>query len=185
MGYEIAGGLGVKLAAPDREVFVLVGDGSYLMMAQELVTAVQESVKLVVVVVQNHGYASIGALSESLGAQRFGTSYRYRSEAGRLDGDRLPVDLAANAESLGADVIRAATVAELRAALAKARESTRTTVVHIETDPLVGAPSSETWWDVPVAETSTLESTRAARATYDESKRSQRTYLGPGRRPGP
>jgi 3D-(3,5/4)-trihydroxycyclohexane-1,2-dione acylhydrolase (decyclizing) len=185
MGYEIAGGLGVKLAAPDREVFVLVGDGSYLMMAQELVTAVQESAKLVVVLVQNHGYASIGALSESLGAQRFGTSYRYRSAAGRLDGDRLPVDLAANAESLGADVIRAATVAELRTALAKARDSTRTTVVHIETDPLVGAPSSEAWWDVPVAETSTLESTQAARATYDESKRSQRTYLGPGRRPGP
>ncbi len=136
MGYEIAGGLGVKLAAPDREVFVMVGDGSYLMMAQELVTAVQEGVKLVVVLVQNHGFASIGALSETVGAQRFGTSYRRRGAAGRLDGDVLPVDLAANAESLGADVLRVRTVDELRTALVKARESERTTVVHIETDPL-------------------------------------------------
>ncbi|MGZ4611450.1 MAG: 3D-(3,5/4)-trihydroxycyclohexane-1,2-dione acylhydrolase (decyclizing), partial [Actinomycetes bacterium] len=117
MGYEIAGGLGVKMAAPDREVFVLVGDGSYLMMAQELVTAVQEGVKLVVVLVQNHGFASIGALSESLGSQRFGTRYRYRSGGGRLDGDVLPIDLAANAESLGADVFRVTTIDELRTAL--------------------------------------------------------------------
>ena len=177
MGYEIAGGLGVKMADPSREVFVLVGDGSYLMMAQELVTAVQEGVKLVVVLVQNHGFASIGALSDSVGSQRFGTRYRYRSPAGHLDGDILPVDLAANAESLGVDVLRAATVADLRAALAKARESDRTTVVHIETDPLVPAPSSEAWWDVPVAEVSRLESTQVARAAYDEAKRGQRTYL--------
>jgi 3D-(3,5/4)-trihydroxycyclohexane-1,2-dione acylhydrolase (decyclizing) len=177
MGYEIAGGLGVKMADPTREVFVLVGDGSYLMMAQELVTAVQEGVKLVVVLVQNQGFASIGALSESLGSQRFGTRYRFRSADGRLDGDVLPVDLAANAESLGADVLRVATVGELRAALAKARESDRTTVVHVETDPLVPAPSSESWWDVPVAEVSALESTQAARAAYDEAKRSQRSYL--------
>ena len=181
MGYEIAGGLGVKMAAPDREVFVMVGDGSYLMMAQELVTAVQEGIKLVVVLVQNHGFASIGNLSESLGSQRFGTSYRYRSgtveTGGRLDGDLLPTDLATNAESLGADVLRVGTVEELRAALAKARASDRTTVVHIETDPSVPAPDSESWWDVPVAEVSALESTQAARATYEQAKRSQRTYL--------
>jgi 3D-(3,5/4)-trihydroxycyclohexane-1,2-dione acylhydrolase (decyclizing) len=181
MGYEIAGGLGVKMAAPDREVFVMVGDGSYLMMAQELVTAVQEGIKLVVVLVQNHGYASIGDLSESLGSQRFGTRYRYRSGAveagGRLDGDVLPTDLATNAESLGADVLRVGTVEELRTALVKARASDRTTVVHVETDPLVAAPDSESWWDVPVAEVSALESTQAARATYDQAKRSQRTYL--------
>ena len=177
MGYEIAGGLGVKMADPTREVFVLVGDGSYLMMAQELVTAVQEGVKLVVVLVQNQGFASIGALSESVGSQRFGTRYRFRSAGGRLDGDLLPVDLAANAESLGAEVLRVATVGELRAALAKARESDRTTVVHVETDPLVPAPSSDSWWDVPVAEVSALESTQAARAAYDEAKRSQRSYL--------
>ena len=177
MGYEIAGGLGAKMAAPDREVFVLVGDGSYLMMAQELVTAVQEGVKLVVVLVQNHGFASIGALSESLGSQRFGTRYRYRSDDGRLDGDVLPVDLAANAASLGADVMRAGTADELRACLTKAVASDRTTVVHVETDPLASGPSSESWWDVPVAEVSRLPSTQAARAAYDVAKRDQRPYL--------
>ena len=106
MGYEIAGGIGVRMASPDRDVFVMVGDGSYLMMATELVTAVQEGVKVILVLVQNHGFASIGSLSESLGSQRFGTAYRYRSDDGRLDGGKLPVDLAANAASLGADVIR-------------------------------------------------------------------------------
>jgi 3D-(3,5/4)-trihydroxycyclohexane-1,2-dione acylhydrolase (decyclizing) len=177
MGYEIAGGLGVKLAAPDREVFVLVGDGSYLMMAQELVTAVQEGVKLVVVIVQNHGYASIGNLSESVGAQRFATRYRYRGAGGRLDGDVLPVDLAANAASLGALVIETATIDEFEAALRTACASSRTTVVHVETDPLVPAPGSEAWWDVPVAEVSGLASTRAAHADYEQHKQTQRTYL--------
>ncbi len=178
MGYEIAGGLGVKLAAPDREVFVMVGDGSYLMMAQELVTAVAESIKLVVVLVQNHGFASIGALSESVGSQRFGTRYRYRDPgSGQLDGGVLPVDLAANAESLGADVLRAGTVEEFRAALHKARESSRTTVVHVETDPLVSAPDSGAWWDVAVAEVSTVDTTRAARERYEAAKRTQRPYL--------
>ncbi len=125
--------------------------------------------------------ASIGDLSDSLGSQRFGTRYRYRSGAvgagGRLDGDVLPTDLATNAESLGADVLRVNTIDELRSALAKARASDRTTVVHIETDPLAPAPDSQSWWDVPVAEVSALESTKAARATYDNAKRSQRTYL--------
>jgi 3D-(3,5/4)-trihydroxycyclohexane-1,2-dione acylhydrolase (decyclizing) len=178
MGYEIAGGLGAKMAAPDRDVFVLVGDGSYLMMSQELVTGVQERIKLIVVLVQNHGFASIGRLSESLGSQRFGTAYRYRGEDGRLSGDVLPTDLAANAESLGADVLRTHTVDELRAALIKAKGSERTTVVHIETDPLVDAPGSESWWDVPVAEVSALDSTKRARADYEKSKQAQRDYLG-------
>ncbi len=177
MGYEIAGGLGVKLAAPDREVYVLVGDGSYLMMAQELVTAVQENVKLIVVLVQNHGYASIGRLSESVGAQRFGTAYRYRDDTGRLSGGTLPVDLAANAASLGATVLRANGVGELREALAKARENPGVTVVHVDTDPLVDAPSSESWWDVPVAQTSSLETVRAAHQSYLDGKRAQRDYL--------
>ncbi|MGI9093035.1 MAG: thiamine pyrophosphate-dependent enzyme, partial [Mycobacteriales bacterium] len=177
MGYEIAGGLGVKLAAPDREVFVMVGDGSYLMMAQELVTAVAEGVKLVVVLVQNQGYASIGNLSESVGAQRFGTRYRYRGADGRLDGDVLPVDLGANAASLGADVIRADGVDSLRTALVKARDSARTTVVHIETDPLVATPDTGGWWDVPVAEISSLDTVPGARTAYDDAKRNQRRYL--------
>ncbi len=178
MGYEIAGGFGVKLAAPDREVVVLVGDGSYLMMAQELVTAVAEDVKLVVVLVDNSGYASIGALSESVGAQRFGTAYRYRDAGtGRLDGGPLPVDLAANAASLGADVLRVSTVAELRAGLRKARGSDRTTVLYVRTDPLTGAPDSAAWWDVPVAEVSELDTATAARDSYQQAKRSQRHYL--------
>ncbi len=178
MGYEIAAGLGVKLADPGREVFVLVGDGSYLMMAQELVTAVAERIKLTVVLVNNHGFASIGALSESVGSQRFGTGYRYRNPAtGLLDGDVLPVDLAANAASLGADVLRAGTVEEFRGALEKARASEATTVVYVETDPLAPVPSSESWWDVPVSEVAGLESTRAARAGYQAAKRAQRPYL--------
>jgi 3D-(3,5/4)-trihydroxycyclohexane-1,2-dione acylhydrolase (decyclizing) len=172
MGYEIAGGLGAKLAAPDREVFVLVGDGSYLMMPSELVTAVAEGVKLVVVLVDNQGFASIGALSESVGSGGFGTRYRYRDPTtGRLDGDPLPVDLAANASSLGADVLRPTTVGELREALAAAVSSPRTTVVHVQTDPSVPAPDSSAWWDVPVAEVSESSATRGARAVYEEARK--------------
>jgi 3D-(3,5/4)-trihydroxycyclohexane-1,2-dione acylhydrolase (decyclizing) len=179
MGYEIAGGLGAKLACPDRDVFVMVGDGSYLMMAQELVTAVQEGVKVIVVLVQNHGFASIGALSEELGAQRFGTRYRYRNtDTGRLDGGVLPVDLATNAESLGVRVLRAKGVDDFRSALDEAkRHEGGPIMVHVETDPLVPAPTSESWWDVPVAEVSRLDSTREARKTYDEHKANQRLFL--------
>jgi len=178
MGYEIAGGFGARLACPDRDVYVMVGDGSYLMMAQELVTAVQEGVKVIVVLVQNHGFASIGALSEELGVQRFGTRYRYRSADGRLDGGVLPVDLAANAESLGVRVLRAKGIDDFRSALEEARRHEGGPVlVHIETDPLVPAPGSESWWDVPVAEVSRLESTRQARKTYEASKANQRLFL--------
>jgi 3D-(3,5/4)-trihydroxycyclohexane-1,2-dione acylhydrolase (decyclizing) len=179
MGYEVAGGLGIAMAEPDRDVFVMVGDGSYLMMATELVTAVQEGVKVVVVLVQNHGFASIGALSEQLGSQRFGTRYRRRSPNGRLEGDVLPVDLAANAASLGVDVLCAHDGPSLEAALRKAKASDRATVVHVETDPLVDAPSSESWWDVPVSEVSTLSSTQQARRTYDDWKARQHSYLTP------
>jgi 3D-(3,5/4)-trihydroxycyclohexane-1,2-dione acylhydrolase (decyclizing) len=182
MGYEIAGGLGVRMAVldagEDRDVVVLVGDGSYLMLSQELVTAVQEGIKLIVVLVQNHGFASIGALSESLGSQRFGTRYRYRTPTG-IDGDVLPVDLAANAASLGARVSSVSGVAELEKAFVDAQAATVTTVIHVETDPLVPAPDSPAWWDVPVSEVAGLESTRAARAAYDEQKARQRSHLRP------
>jgi 3D-(3,5/4)-trihydroxycyclohexane-1,2-dione acylhydrolase (decyclizing) len=177
MGFEIAGALGIKMADPSREVYALVGDGSYLMMAQEIVTAVSEGIKLVIVLVQNHGFASIGALSESLGSQRFGTSYRYRGEDQDYDGGKLPIDLAANAESLGANVIRCRSIADLTQGLKQARAAERLTVVHIETDPLSPVPSSESWWDVPVSEVSTLDSTRTARTAYDAAKRGQRLYL--------
>ncbi|HXL95811.1 MAG TPA: 3D-(3,5/4)-trihydroxycyclohexane-1,2-dione acylhydrolase (decyclizing) [Streptosporangiaceae bacterium] len=182
MGYEIAGGLGAKLAAPDRDVFVLVGDGSYLMMASELVTAVQEGIKLIVVCVDNHGFASIGDLSQAVGSQRFGTSYRFRGAGGltgggQLDGEYLPIDLAANAASLGVAVLRVATIDEFRGALAAAQGADRTTMVLIETDPSIPAPSSQAWWDVPVPEVSELASTRAARAQYQLDKQRQRPLL--------
>jgi 3D-(3,5/4)-trihydroxycyclohexane-1,2-dione acylhydrolase (decyclizing) len=179
MGYEIAGGLGVRLGAPDRDVFVMVGDGSYLMMSSELVTAVQENIKIIVVLVQNHGFASIGALSESLGSQRFGTAYRYRGADGRLDGDKLPVDLAANARSLGVEVIEADSRADLEKAIGTAKAAAGPVVIHVRTDPLVGAPDSESWWDVPVSQTSTLDSTRSARSEYEEEKAAQRAHLAP------
>jgi 3D-(3,5/4)-trihydroxycyclohexane-1,2-dione acylhydrolase (decyclizing) len=179
MGYEIAGGIGAKMASPDRDVFIMVGDGSYLMMATELVTAIQEGVKVIVVLVQNHGFASIGSLSEALGSQRFGTAYRYRSDDGRLDGATLPVDLAANAASLGADVIRVATAADFTDAVKVAKASDRATVIHVETDPLIPAPDSESWWDVPVSQTSTLESTRSAYQTYADWKKIQRPFVRP------
>jgi 3D-(3,5/4)-trihydroxycyclohexane-1,2-dione acylhydrolase (decyclizing) len=183
MGYEVAGGLGAKLAAPERDVYVMVGDGSYLMMAQELVTAVQEGVKLVVVLVDNHGFGSIGSLSEAVGTERFGTWYRYRNkESGRLDGAALPVDFVANAKSLGVRAVQANSVEELRAALVEAKSYRDGPVlVAVEVDPLVPAPSSESWWDVPVAEVAQLEPTLAARKAYEAAKAKQaataRSYL--------
>lgn len=182
MGYEIAGGIGVRMAAPDRDVFVMVGDGSYLMMATELATAVQEGVKVIPVLVQNHGFASIGGLSESLGSQRFGTAYRYRGADGRLNGDMLPVDLAANAASLGADVIKASTAAEFADAVKTAKAAQTTTVIYVETDPLVYAPDSHSWWDVPVSEVSTLESTQRAYQRYADWKKVQRPLVNPSDR---
>ena len=179
MGYEIAGGIGVRMASPDRDVFVMVGDGSYLMMATELVTAVQEGVKVILVLVQNHGFASIGSLSESLGSQRFGTSYRFRDDSGRLAGDKLPVDLAANAASLGAEVIKVTTAAEFTDAVKVAKANEHTTVIHVETDPLIYAPDSQSWWDVPVSQTSELDSTQQAYETYAEWKKVQRPYVEP------
>ncbi|MFI6819306.1 3D-(3,5/4)-trihydroxycyclohexane-1,2-dione acylhydrolase (decyclizing) [Nonomuraea sp. NPDC050328] len=176
MGYEIAGGLGVKLAAPEREVFVLVGDGSYLMMAQEIATAVQEGVKLVVVLVDNGGFASIGALSEAVGAGRLGTAYRARGGSGQLDGDPLPTDLAANAASLGAEVLTASDPDSFRQALDKAVAAARTTVVYARTAPGSG-PQALAWWDVPVAEVSGLDPVRQARERYAAAKREQRLYL--------
>ncbi|WP_151484541.1 3D-(3,5/4)-trihydroxycyclohexane-1,2-dione acylhydrolase (decyclizing) [Streptomyces albicerus] len=178
MGYEIAAGVGAKTADPSREVVVLVGDGSYLMMAQEIVTMVSEGLKVIIVLVQNHGFASIGSLSEALGSQRFGTKYRYRNgDSGQLDGDVLPVDLAANASSLGAEVLHATSVEDFRWAMEKAKAATRTTVVHVETDLYGPNPPGHGWWDVPVSQTSALDSTRDAYETYAAHKQAQRHYL--------
>ena len=177
MGYEIAGGLGVKMAAPDREVYVMVGDGSYLMMAQEIVTAVQEGIKLTIVLLDNHGFASIGGLSEAVGCGGFGTEYRRRTADGDLAGDYVPVDFVANASSLGARSVRAASLAALEAALREARQAPQTTVIVVPVARAARAPSYDSWWDVPVAETSTLEPVRSARAEYDRARQRQRPLL--------
>ena len=179
MGYEIAAGLGVKMAAPEREVYVMVGDGSYLMLNSELVTALQEGIKIIVVLVVNHGFQSIGALSESVGVERFGTAYRSRDASGQLAGATLPIDLAANAASLGASVIRCTSIDDLRDALKVARANVETTVLHIETDPMVASPDSASWWDVPVSEVASRDVTRDALVRYEAERSMQREYFHP------
>lgn len=183
MGYEIAGGIGVRRGAPDRDAIVMVGDGSYLMLHTELVTAVAEGIKIIVVLIQNHGYASIGHLSETVGSERYGTKYRYLDETQSFDnGDPLPVDLAANARSYGVDVIEVQpgpdSIEDLKAAVRQAKANDHTTLVHINSDPLVYAPEGDGWWDVPVAQTSTLSSTQTARAEYEQQVAAQRPLLG-------
>ncbi|MFK4105476.1 3D-(3,5/4)-trihydroxycyclohexane-1,2-dione acylhydrolase (decyclizing) [Streptomyces sp. NPDC019531] len=181
MGYEIPAAIGVKLAAPDRNVWALVGDGTYLMMPTEIVTAVQEGVAIKMLLVQNHGYASIGGLSESVGGERFGTAYRHRAPAdGSYTGAPLPVDLAANAASLGMRVLRAKTVRDLRAALAEARAADIPTCVYVETetaDTVSGPPPAQAWWDVPVAETATRPSAVKARELYERHVSTRRRHL--------
>ncbi|WP_306324664.1 3D-(3,5/4)-trihydroxycyclohexane-1,2-dione acylhydrolase (decyclizing) [Streptomyces venezuelae] len=180
MGYEIPAAIGVALAAPGRPVWALVGDGTYLMNPTEIVTAVQERLPLTVVILQNHGYASIGGLSEAVGAERFGTDYRFRAPDGSFTGEPLPVDLAANAASLGLRVLPARTVRDLREALADARKATVPTCVYVETetaDSVSGAPPAQAWWDVPVAETSTRPSAVRAREEYDRHVTARRRHL--------
>ncbi|KUM99658.1 3D-(3,5/4)-trihydroxycyclohexane-1,2-dione acylhydrolase (decyclizing) [Streptomyces yokosukanensis] len=180
MGYEIPAALGVKLAAPHRNVWALVGDGTYLMMPTEIVTAVQEGIAIKVLLVQNHGYASIGGLSESVGGERFGTAYRFQAGDGTYTGAPLPVDLAANAASLGMRVLRAKTVRDLRAALAEARAADTPTCVYVETetsDTVSGAPPAQAWWDVPVAETATRPSAVKARELYERHVSTRRRHL--------
>ncbi|MFF9796116.1 3D-(3,5/4)-trihydroxycyclohexane-1,2-dione acylhydrolase (decyclizing) [Streptomyces rochei] len=177
MGYEIPAALGVQQATPGTPVWALVGDGTYLMNPTEIVTAVQERLPVKMVLVQNHGYASIGGLSESVGAERFGTAYRHRAADGSFTGAPLPVDLAANAASLGMEVLRAKTVGELREALRTARASDRPTCVYVETDPTPTAPPAEAWWDVPVAEVSAREAAADARAQYERAVADRRRHL--------
>jgi 3D-(3,5/4)-trihydroxycyclohexane-1,2-dione acylhydrolase (decyclizing) len=175
MGYEISGGLGVKMAAPDREVYVMVGDGSYLMMAQEIVTSLQEGYKLIIVLLDNHGFSSIGGLSRACGNQGMGTEYRYRRN-GKLDGDPIAVDFVANAKSLGAEAVRAHTRDDLRKALLEAKKSSKTTVVVIDTAYSKRVPGYESWWDVPIAEVSEIKSVQDARAKYVEARKKERVF---------
>jgi 3D-(3,5/4)-trihydroxycyclohexane-1,2-dione acylhydrolase (decyclizing) len=176
MGYEIAGGLGVKMACPDREVYVLVGDGSYLMMAQEIVTSLQEGYKLNIVLIDNYGFSSIGGLSRSCGNDGMGTEYRYREE-GKYSGEKIPVDFVANAASLGAWSVRASSAEELKAALITARQQPQTAVVVIETDYEQSVPGFDSWWDVPIAEVSDQESVKAARRQYEEARKKERYFF--------
>src|SRR5713226_8438394 len=183
MGYEIAGGLGVKLADPSREVYVLVGDGSYLMMAQEIVTSIQERAKLTIILVDNEGFASIGALSRSKGTAGFGTRYRYRTDgslgddSNHRDDQALPVDLGLNAQSLGAHSIRAHNVEELRDALVAAKAIESTVVIHVLTDRYQGVPDYESWWEVPVAEVSNMPEVNRARREHEREAKRRRWYL--------
>ncbi len=178
MGYEIAGGLGIKMADPSRDVYVMVGDGSYLMLAQEIITSIQEDYKLIIVLVNNEGHSSIGGLSRATGVQGFATRFRYRDEEnGELSGDFLPVDLAANAASLGAKVIEATTLQSLKAALHEAREAPQTTVVKIDVDYYQQVPGYESWWDVPVAEVSEVDTAQEAYREYESDKQKERYFL--------
>jgi 3D-(3,5/4)-trihydroxycyclohexane-1,2-dione acylhydrolase (decyclizing) len=177
MGYECAAGIGAKLACPDREIFVMVGDGNYLMMNNEIVTAIQEGVRFTIILLNNNGFGSIGGLSQSVGSQRFGTKYRYRNEeTGLLTGDKLPVDFAQNARSLGAYVIEAHDITSLKNALAEARNQTRTTVITIETDLYKGVPGYA-WWEVAISEVAEIDTVREAYKNYVENKKKQRYFL--------
>ncbi|MCY0916697.1 3D-(3,5/4)-trihydroxycyclohexane-1,2-dione acylhydrolase (decyclizing) [Streptomyces sp. H27-G5] len=180
MGYEIPAAIGVALAAPGRPVWALVGDGTYLMNPTELVTAVQEGIPIKVVILDNHGYASIGGLSRAVGGEGFGTAYRFRGRDGAYDGEPLPVDLALNAASLGMVVISARTIGDLRKALTEARATDRPTCVYAQTrtpDTVSGPPPAQAWWDVPVAETATRSSAARAREEYDRQAAQRRRHL--------
>jgi 3D-(3,5/4)-trihydroxycyclohexane-1,2-dione acylhydrolase (decyclizing) len=177
MGYEIPGAMGVKMADPTREVYVFLGDGTYLMMPSEILTSIQEGVKLILVVVDNHGFASIGGLSQSLGSAGFGTRFRMRSpQTGQLDGETLPVDFAANARSLGAHAVATSSLAEFKQALQEARRAERTSVIVIQADREARVPGYASWWDVAVAEVSAMDSVKQARAQYDEARKKEKYF---------
>lgn len=177
MGYEIAAGVGAKMACPDREIYVMVGDGSYLMNSHEIITSVQEGVKITIILLDNSGFKSIGALSDSIGSGRFGTRYKFRNNStGLLDGDNLPVDLAGHARSLGAEVIHATDVSSLKAALSQAKKSTSTSVIYIETD-LKKEVDGYAWWEVAVSEVSEMDAVKRAYRAYSENKKKQKYYL--------
>lgn len=178
MGYEIAGGLGVKMADPSREVYVMVGDGSYLMMCSEIVTSIQEGYKLNIILLNNHGFGSIGGLSKSVGSCGFGTDYKFRNKStGELDGDLLAVDFQSNAASMGAHAQVARNLDELGKALEKARSQDRTTVTVMEIDKHQSVPGYESWWDVPVSEVSTMDSVREAREKFEKKVKEERIFL--------
>ncbi len=182
MGYEIAGGLGIKMAAPERQVIVMVGDGSYLMLCNEIVTSVQEGYKLVIVLMDNQGFNSIGGLSRSLGQEGFGTRYALPINNKLPDDssdqvEALPVDLAMNARGLGAHVFECKTYDEFVKAFKESTKTDRTTVIYVRNDRYVGVPGYESWWDVPVAEVSEMESVRKARKEWEKNSKLERFFF--------
>jgi 3D-(3,5/4)-trihydroxycyclohexane-1,2-dione acylhydrolase (decyclizing) len=185
MGYEVAGGLGVKMADPSRNVYVMVGDGSYLMMASEITTSIQEGYKLNIIVLDNHGFSSIGGLSQAIGSRGFGTDYRFRrTETGELDGEYVPVDFVALSTGLGACAVRATSRDDLERALDRMRSHERTSVIVIEVDKEMRVPGYESWWDVPISEVSEIESIRQAREKYEQAiKKERRHEVAAGGRP--
>jgi 3D-(3,5/4)-trihydroxycyclohexane-1,2-dione acylhydrolase (decyclizing) len=181
MGYEIPGGLGVKMADNSREVYVICGDASYLMLPTDIITTIQEGYKITIILINNQGYASIGGLSDSVGGEGFGTHFKYRNpETGQLDGDFLPVDLAKNAESLGAIVYKPKGISEYIDALSKAKKNERTTLIYVETirdRKMAGYGYS--WWDVPVPEVSDSNEVQKIRKQYEKDKKLQKIYIKP------
>jgi 3D-(3,5/4)-trihydroxycyclohexane-1,2-dione acylhydrolase (decyclizing) len=177
MGYEIPAAIGIKLADPSRNVYAMIGDGNYLMMSQEIVTSLQEGVKIVVILLDNHGFASIGGLSESLGCERFGTRLRSRGRDGHLSGPNLAVDFVKNAVSLGANAFHVTGTDELEPALEKAAESNQTAVIVLETNMEHGLPSYESWWDVPISEAPNRDSIKEVRRKYDQQRKEERHFL--------
>ena len=177
MGYEIAGGLGVKFAKEEGDVFVMVGDGSYLMMHTEIVTSLQEDKKLIIVLLDNHGFGSINGLSKSCGSLGFGNRFRYRDpKTGKLTGEFLEIDYLKNAKSLGAHGVEAKTRDQFKNALSEAKDSTRTTVIVVELEPSRG-PSYDSWWDVPVADVSEMPTVQKARENYEQNVKKERYHL--------
>ncbi len=177
MGYEIAGGLGVKMADPEREIYVMVGDGNYLMLSQEIITSIQEGFKMVILILNNNGFASIGGLSDSVGGKRFGTEYRFRDKnTKQLTGEQLPVDFAMNARSLGAHVIECTDIPSLKEALKEAKNQKITTVITIDTD-LYENVDGYSWWDVAISEVSSEDSVKKAYEEYISKRKKQRYYL--------
>jgi len=178
MGYEIPASLGVKMADPSREVYVWVGDGTYLMNPTEILTAVQEGIKVTIIVVDNSGFGSIGGLSASLGSEGFGTRFRRRDpQTGQLNGAQLQVDFAANAASLGAEVFTPGSIADFKQVLRKTKELDHTSVIVIKTDREVRVPGYESWWDVAVAQVSKMPSVQKAREEYEKHRKNEKFFL--------
>jgi 3D-(3,5/4)-trihydroxycyclohexane-1,2-dione acylhydrolase (decyclizing) len=177
MGYEVGGAVGAKMADPSRDVFCFIGDGTFLLSSQEIMTAVQEGLKITVLLVDNYGYGSIAALSETRGSQAFACRFNYRGKDGQFSDQRIEINFAANAASYGADVLTAASADELKKALADAAGIDNTVVIYVQVDAQGRFGGSGAWWDVPVSEVSELKSTQTARQQYDEQAAGQRLYL--------